>query len=86
MRNLRYKLRESGLPLTGYSLAGEMKFYSTRRDAYVAEIRQMIRGNHLEKLNEISLLPRARRQEPAPRPQKGGLMSEKDKASRKSKS
>ncbi len=86
MRNQRLKLREKGLPLTGYNLAGEMRFYSTRRDAYVAEIRQMIRGNHLEKLNKITLLPQARKPEPAPEARKGGLMSEKGKASRQSKS
>ena len=85
MRDLRLRLRKEGLPLTGYTLAGEMRFYSTRRDAYVAEIRQMIRGNRLEKLNVVTLLPRAQRPEPEPRPQKGGLMSEKGKTSRQSK-
>ena len=85
MRNLRLRLREEGLPLTGHSLAGEMRFYSTRRDDYVAEIRQMIRGNRLEKLNRVALLPRAQRPEPVPSPQKGGLMSEKGKTSRQSK-
>ncbi len=86
MRTKRLRMRENGLPLTGYSLAGEMKFYSTRRDAYVAEIRQMIRGNHLEKLNDVTLLSQARQHEPAAEPSKGGLMSGKERASRKSKS
>ena len=86
MRNKRQNLRKNGLPLTGYTLAGEMKFYSTRRDDYVDELRTMIKGNNLEKLNQVSLLPVAKPAPSGPERPKGGLMSSKDKASRPSKS
>lgn len=85
MRNKRLQMRENELPLTGYALAGEMKYYSTRRDAYVDEIRAMIKGNKLEELNYATLLPVAKQPETETTPIKGGIMSSQDKISRQSK-
>jgi len=78
MRSVRQRLRDNNLPLTGYTLAGEMQFYSTRREAYVREIRAIISTNHLEKVNNVALLERA---VPAPvedAPRKKGLLSSGD--------
>ncbi len=85
MRNKRWQMRENHLPLTGYALAGEMRYYSTRREAYVEEIRSMIKGNKLEKLNYVTLLPAAKRPQTEKTPIKGGIMSSQDKISRQSK-
>jgi Bax protein len=85
MRNKRLQMRENDLPLTGYALAGEMRYYSTRRDAYVEEIRSMIKGNKLEELNSVALLPAAEQPATEKTPIKGGIMSSQDKISRQSK-
>lgn len=79
MRNVRMRLREKNLPVTGYTLAGEMEFYSTRRKEYVREIRAIIVSNRLEELNALTLLPEAKQPEADPAPQNGGLMTTRDK-------
>jgi Bax protein len=86
MRTRRLTMRQNGEPLTGYALAGEMRYYSTRRDSYVKEIREMIRGNRLDELNQITLLSEAKRPVTEVEDKKNGLMSSKEKASRPSKS
>lgn len=48
-RLLREQMRQKGRALSGLELAGELTQYSERRDAYVEEIREMIRFNNLEK-------------------------------------
>ncbi|WMS88649.1 glucosaminidase domain-containing protein [Pleionea litopenaei] len=48
LREKRLELIESDKPVTGYELAEGLINYSTRREAYVEEIRLMIEQNHLE--------------------------------------
>ena len=86
MRIMRQKMRLNGKPLTGYDLASEMRFYSTRRDEYVDEIRDMIRSNSLDDLNRLRLLPEAKKTAEDLPTKKGGLMSSREKISRQSKS
>jgi len=50
-RELRDEIREADEHRPGYLLAGTLDGYSTRRDAYVEELRQIIRVNHLQALN-----------------------------------
>lgn len=47
-RRLRESLRESDAPLTGIVLADSLIHYSERGEAYVAEIKSLIRQNALE--------------------------------------
>ncbi|MEE8237333.1 MAG: glucosaminidase domain-containing protein [Gammaproteobacteria bacterium] len=47
-RRLRQSLRESDAPLTGTALADSLIHYSERGEAYVAEIKSLIRQNALE--------------------------------------
>ena len=47
-RRLRESLRESDAPLTGTALADSLIHYSERGEAYVAEIKSLIRQNALE--------------------------------------
>jgi len=47
-RLARAQLRAQNKKLSGVVLAGELSKYSERRDAYVKEIRQLIRSNKLE--------------------------------------
>ncbi len=51
LRTLRAQLRAEQQPLDSVVLAGGLISYSERGEAYVAEIRQMIRGNGLDQLN-----------------------------------
>jgi Bax protein len=44
-RQLRFKLRQKGEPITADKLAAGLKNYSERRQAYVDELRAMIRHN-----------------------------------------
>jgi Bax protein len=55
LRDHRATLRKDGLPLRGAELAAGLTLYSIRRDAYVREIRSIIRGNHLSLLSSTSL-------------------------------
>jgi Bax protein len=50
-RMLRDEIREASESRPGYLLAGTLDAYSTRRDAYVEELRQIIRVNDLQALN-----------------------------------
>jgi Bax protein len=47
LRELRVKLSNTNQPLTGHALAQGLLFYSERREAYVQDIRTMIRINDL---------------------------------------
>lgn len=46
-RDLRYQMRQHNKPLAGMTLAQGLKYYSTRREAYVVSIRTIITANHL---------------------------------------
>lgn len=55
LRRLRARLRAEGRPVTGTTLAAGLRAYSQRGEAYVTEIRQIIRHNRLEPAPEITL-------------------------------
>lgn len=55
LREMRAMLRERGLDLRGVDLAAGLRLYSSRRDAYVREIRSIIKGNGLARLSSASL-------------------------------
>lgn len=55
LREMRALLRERGLDLQGADLAAGLRLYSSRRDAYVSEIRSIIHGNGLARLSSASL-------------------------------
>jgi len=55
LRNRRAQLRAEGLPLLGVDLAQGLKLYSTRGEAYVEEIRTIIRQNRLAQLTSAAL-------------------------------
>jgi Bax protein len=55
LRNQRAMLRSEGLPLRGMDLAEGLKLYSTRRDDYVKDIREIIRRNRLSLLADATL-------------------------------
>ncbi len=57
LRERRALLRAEGLPLRGLDLAGGLLNYSERREAYVQEIRSVIRGNGLSRLAAATLRP-----------------------------
>ena len=54
-RELRAKHRLNGDTATGTDLAEGLLYYSTRRNDYVREIKEMIRGNKLEVFNDIEI-------------------------------
>lgn len=60
LRATRTQLRKAGAPLEGKKLAEGLLNYSTRRDAYVAEIKTMIRYNRLANLSELKLREESR--------------------------
>lgn len=51
LRQIRLKLRDNKKPLLGSALAKGLIAYSQRREAYVKEIKSMIRFNQLEQLD-----------------------------------
>jgi Bax protein len=55
LRELRSMLREKGLSRRGVDLAAGLRLYSARRDAYVEEIRSIIRHNGLSRLSSAAL-------------------------------
>lgn len=54
-RNIRAAQRKAGQPLDAIALAGGLERYSERGQAYVAEIRAMIRHNELARLRTVTL-------------------------------
>lgn len=58
-RRLRAEQMATGGPLDGHALAGTLINYSERREAYVDELQQMIRGNALEVFDRAALAPPA---------------------------
>ena len=54
-RALRAKMRAEGKPLDGYTLAATLTPYSERGEAYVEELRSIIRANHLQWLDRAKL-------------------------------
>jgi Bax protein len=59
LRTIRAQKRTRGQALRGIDLAAGLRLYSSRRDAYVAEIRAIIRSNRLSRLATVSLRPAA---------------------------
>lgn len=57
LRTIRAKKRSQKQTLQGIDLAAGLRLYSSRRDAYVAEIRSIIRSNRLSRLATVSLRP-----------------------------
>jgi Bax protein len=57
LRAIRTKKRYRRQALQGVDLAAGLRLYSSRRDAYVAEIRSIIRSNRLSRLTTASLRP-----------------------------
>jgi len=55
LRRLRARLRAEGRPADGATLAAGLRSYSQRGEAYVTEIRRIIRHNRLEPAREITL-------------------------------
>ncbi|MFT5788484.1 MAG: Bax protein [Shewanella sp.] len=55
LRSLRASLRASNSPITGIELAGTLDKYSERGQAYIDGIRQMIRFNKLDQVDEAYL-------------------------------
>jgi len=67
LRELRSLLRSRGLDLRGVDLAAGLRLYSARREAYVKEIRSIIRRNDLSRLSSTTLakpFPHAARRQP----------------------
>ncbi|MGA9851751.1 MAG: glucosaminidase domain-containing protein [Gammaproteobacteria bacterium] len=54
-RNQRAQMRATGKQLDALQLAGALNRYSITGDAYIENIRAMIRGNELSKLSNLSL-------------------------------
>jgi Bax protein len=54
-RARRAELRAARLELDGYDLASTLMRYSTRRSAYIRDVRAMIRGNDLVELDSARL-------------------------------
>ncbi|MGH8402255.1 MAG: glucosaminidase domain-containing protein, partial [Gammaproteobacteria bacterium] len=54
-RNMRARMRANGKPLDALALAGALNRYSITGDAYIENIRDMIRSNALGKLSNLSL-------------------------------
>jgi Bax protein len=57
LRTIRAQKRRSGQALRGLDLAAGLRLYSSRREAYVREIRAIIRGNRLFRLADVALRP-----------------------------
>ncbi|OQY19902.1 MAG: hypothetical protein B6I36_02875 [Desulfobacteraceae bacterium 4572_35.1] len=55
LRQYREQMRNNNQPLDAQKLAEGLMNYSTRRDAYVSEIKKMINYNRLSDLSEINL-------------------------------
>ena len=54
MRDIRSTVKQNRKPATGWDLAAGLLEYSERREAYVAEIRDMIEYNNLHRFTRIS--------------------------------
>jgi Bax protein len=54
-REMRARMHRDGQPLDSIALAGTLQHYSTRRDAYVEQVRSIIRSNHFAPLDDARL-------------------------------
>ncbi len=54
-RNIRFSLRKSGKPISGYKLAETLTNYSTSREIYVSAVQEIIIRNQLKFLNSARL-------------------------------
>jgi Bax protein len=55
LRELRARLRRGDRPLNGVTLASGLDAYSTRNDAYIDDVRAIIRANDLSRTNQTFL-------------------------------
>tara|TARA_B110000977_G_scaffold148797_2_gene188653 strand:+ start:4458 stop:5231 length:774 start_codon:yes stop_codon:yes gene_type:complete len=55
LRDLRLAARTNNMPLTGTRLAGGLLSYSERGEAYIEELRVMIRVNNLGQFDQVNL-------------------------------
>lgn len=55
LRRLRRDLAATGAPVTGAALAPALQFYSERREAYVEDVLAVMRGNRLDRLDNLRL-------------------------------
>ncbi len=55
-RNIRFSLRKSGKPISGYKLAETLTNYSTSREIYVSAVQEIIIRNQLKFLNSSQLI------------------------------
>jgi Bax protein len=55
-RNIRFSLRKSGKPISGYELAETLTNYSTSREIYVSAVQEIIIRNQLKFLNSARLI------------------------------
>lgn len=55
LRTLRWRLREAGRPLDAHLLAAGLERYSQRGEAYVAELRRMLRSRSFAPLDGVTL-------------------------------
>ena len=56
LRDLRLASRNNNTPLTGTLLAGGLLSYSERGEAYIEELRAMIRVNNLGQFDQVNLI------------------------------
>ena len=57
LRDLRLEARNNHTPLAGARLAGGLLSYSERGEAYIEELRAMIRINNLSQFDQANLDP-----------------------------
>ncbi len=55
LRQIRARLRQQGRPLDAHALAAGLVRYSQRGDAYVKEVRRIIRSRSLASLDQVTL-------------------------------
>ncbi len=57
LRRMRHEMRAAGEALDAMALASGLSRYSERGEDYVEEIRRIIRGNRLDRLGDVDLMP-----------------------------
>ncbi len=72
LRARRATLRATGRPVTGVALAPFLDHYSTRREAYTAELTTLIRSNRLTRFDGVKLERRPPLAPPPPDGEPGG--------------
>ena len=54
-RNIRTEIRERGESPSGVALAEGLTNYSTRREAYIIDLQNLIRQNNLQRFTQVRL-------------------------------